>query len=1049
MNYQFHSQFIFRTPLLPLQTNPLLEQELWAFSQQAFFKEAIYLASPVLYDELIKWHGHELKNEKEIQKLVIALYKYCTRMQSRCTPYGLFAACGVGTWGDESKIILEDASKRHTRLDMNYLCALAQQLNTHPVLLPLLRFYPNNSLYAFGESMRYVEYKYVNNRRVHQISSVNDSAYLQKVLQRAGLGILIDELVALLVDDEITASDAEAFIQELIQGQLLVSELEPAVTGDEFIYQLIRSLKALGTQHEELVTIIQHLEATQVQIEAIDQQLGNDVVSYRSIYHHLQALGTSIEENQLFQTDLYRIPPTASLNRHIQEQLLETIHFLNHFSSKNESANLKKFKENFYSQYEDSEVSLLEVLDTETGIGYTGRDTSGINALLDDIYIPAAGGQLPDIRWNKQQQFLHDQFIQAIKRGDYTVSLTDDLVKGIGIHTDMLPDTLAMMFRLVGQGKIYLQSCGGSSAANLLGRFAHGSEMIHQMIKDITVHEQSSCTDKILAEIVHLPESRLGNILLRPVLRNYEIPYLGKSAISVENQIPLQDLMVSVKNNKIILRSKKLDKEVIPRLSTAHNYSFNALPVYQFLCDLQTQFFEKSEFGFNWGSLSDNYQFLPRVEYKNVILARAKWQLLKSDFQILLDDTNPDYLEKIAQWRKHWNIPKQVVLAEGDNELLINFDDVLSLNMLVASVKKKDRIVLEEFLFHADYLLIKDQAGRGYTNEFIAILLKEKSLVTSSSQETILKTSMLKNSPTELAQRSFSLGSEWLYYKFYCGVKIADGLLADVIKPLADILLERKWIDQFFFIRYADPDLHIRVRFYISDTSKLGEVIKTVKNFIAPRIRQGLITRVQTDTYKRELERYGVNSIAIAESIFFIDSMATLQLIDAIDGEAGEQIRWQFALRSVDEFLNNFKLSRDRKISLLEQLKNAFIQEHGEGKGLKIQLDVKFRKVRNEVTDILNRELDATREIRPLIDLLEWKSREIQPLVDQVLELQSKQQLQVALNDLIASYTHMMLNRIFKARQRTYEMLMYDWLYRYHTSLARREKSEREVVYNV
>lgn len=143
--YTLHPQFIFRTPILPVQVHPLSEQEFFEFTKQSFFKEAIYLASPVLCDELSKWHQNELKDEKAIQKLVISLYKYYTRMQSRCTPYGLFAACAVGAWGDESEMMLEGSSKRHTRLDMNYLCALAQYLNTHPVLLPLLRFYPNNS----------------------------------------------------------------------------------------------------------------------------------------------------------------------------------------------------------------------------------------------------------------------------------------------------------------------------------------------------------------------------------------------------------------------------------------------------------------------------------------------------------------------------------------------------------------------------------------------------------------------------------------------------------------------------------------------------------------------------------------------------------------------------------------------------------------------------------------------------------------------------------------------------------------------------------------
>lgn len=1041
--YRHHTNFIIRTPLLPLQPHTKGVEELFTFSKQSFFKEAIYLASPVLYDELVKWHTGELEDPKKIDKLVISLYKYYTRMQSRCTPYGLFAGCGVGEWGEVNGIRLDPYPRRHTRLDMNYLCALAQQLNKHEAILPRLTWYPNNSLYPFGGQLRYVEYNYVNGKRIHQLSSVIRSEYLQLLLDKATHGLSIQELCNLLVSDEITYQEAEAFVTELIESQLLVSELEPAVTGDEFTYQVVATLKKINTPvNNEIQAIIQLLEDTEAKLKGIDKEIGKPAAAYKTIYHQLQTLETPIEENYLFQTDLYTHPIYASLNNEVKTSLTEVINFLNHINPVYENENLKKFKENFYTRYEDAEVPLLEALDTETGIGYTGSDKEGVNFLLQDLIPNSAQTESTGIFWNKQQDLLHQKMIEAIKNNRYTVQFTDEDAKKVNTPSTALPYTLPILFKIVNsKNKIYLQNCGGSSAANLLGRFAHGHSGIHNIIKDITTYEQNLYPDKLFAEIVHLPESRIGNILLRPVLRNYEIPYLGKSALPEEQQIHPQDLFISVRGNKVILRSKKLNKEIIPRLSTAHNYSFNALPVYQFLCHLQTQYIEKPSIEFHWGSLSNSYEFLPRAEYKNVVLAKARWQLDKNNFEIFLKDGIENYPEKIQEWREQWNLPDLVELADDDNKLLIDFKNEISIKMLVNAVKKKERIVLEEFLFDPENPVVSDEKGNSYTNEFIAILLKNE-----IEEKTTAVPNVIKNAQNPLnvaVQRQFAMGSEWLYYKFYCGIKTGDRLLVEAIKPLVEELIARNLIRKFFFIRYADPDLHIRVRFLLNDTNAVGELVKLVSQYTTPFLEQGLISKIQTDTYARELERYGANSIEAAESFFHIDSLTTLELLDTIEGEEGEEIRWQFALRSVDELLDNFRYALPDKLGLLESLKTGFTEEHGGQKELKQQLSIKFRKHRQAIENILDRRLDATREIAPLINLLAHKAEQMKSVAQTIWELQRTGQLQVHLNDLLASYVHMLLNRIFKARQRTHEMVIYDFLYNYYKSAAAMEKNKQ------
>ena len=191
-------------------------------------------------------------------------------------------------------------------------------------------------------------------------------------------------------------------------------------------------------------------------------------------------------------------------------------------------------------------------------------------------------------------------------------------------------------------------------------------------------------------------------------------------------------------------------------MSNAHNYSFNALPAYQFLGDMQTQYTEKYSLGFYWGALSDSYTFLPRVAYKNVILAKARWRFLKKDFEVLLQTTAADYIQKVNEWRTKWNMPERVVLADTDNTLLINFEDLLSIKMLAGAIKQRDHILLEEFLFDSKDTIVTNGNGDHYTNECIALLLKNE-----PGQESGRQISAAKNAGnTPVVQRDFAIGSE-------------------------------------------------------------------------------------------------------------------------------------------------------------------------------------------------------------------------------------------------------------------------------------------------
>jgi len=742
------NHFVFRTPLLPVnsffQEISKLEKDesYWKqFLQNPLLQEAIFLASPVLLDEIGKFLSGNLTKEKEIEKLKNAIFRYFSRMTSRCTPFGLFAGVSIGKFDDEMTKAEEQKTltvlrsygltvsnfRRYTRLDMHFLCALAQDFGKKEEIRRNVKYYPNSSLYRLGNSFRYVEYFYKNSKRVHQISSVDFSEYLEAILDAAQNGLYLAELVFLVLqmlqeEENISATEAGNYIKELIENQILVSDLEPEITGKDFLEQLLKVMPNEAKQDKESLT---HLSTLLKQMD--EQHSGNSISLYKEAEEIVKTTGTSYEKNFLFQVDMFKPVENATLNSKIAEEILEAIAIMNKMTFAQRETVLQKFTDNFSERYEEREMPLLPVLDVESGIGYP-VNKGDISPLLEGYAFPGKENAQHTIRWNQVDKILHKKLINNYKTNGHSVEFTDKDFESLKENWDDLPQTFSCMCEVFSQNNnnpnIYVHSAGSSSAANMLGRFCHIDKALEEYVKEITSFESSQEPDKIYAEIVHLPEARLGNILLRPVLREYEIPYLAKASVPLDYQISLSDLFVSVRQGKIVLRSQKLNKEVVPRLSTAHNYSNNAMPVYHFLCDLQTQGL-RGGVGFSWGSLAGEFDFLPRATYKNTILSLATWKVKTENFNFGKLSSHTEIKEKIQQWRQERNIPQLALLTEGDNELLVDFENVLSVKMLFSAVKKRPEFELKEFLFDMENSVVKDEEGNPLTNEFIITFYKK------------------------------------------------------------------------------------------------------------------------------------------------------------------------------------------------------------------------------------------------------------------------------------------------------------------------------------
>ena len=693
--------FIVRTPLFPLYVPSNI-------TNSPEFREALYLASPELFEGCVS------KDLKKQVKFIRSVMKYYHRAMTRCTPFGLFAGCSIGEVADVTLIELPDKSnnKRSTRLDMQYLCALIQKIESIPEVREQLVYYPNDSLYKIGGKYRYIEYHYKNSQRQHTIVSLEIDEALEVLLNTAANGATINQLAQSLVNDEITLNQAYEYVIEVITSQVLKSELDPSVVGEDVLSMLISKLS-----YKHNIPILQALRQIQELLSRIDERpIGTTQSLYSEIISIVKSIGVGYEPKYLFQTDMFKPIRQALVDVQILSRIACLIDFLAKITPPNEQPNLTKFIQAFQSRYEETEIPLSIALDGELGLGYPVSSGGGdINPLINDMVFPVRNSNNMTMAQHPVDQILLHKYLETISKGDRIVELKDNDFEHLNF-THRMPDTISVMCSLLDNDRIYIKSIGGACAANLLGRFCHIDTSIASLVKDIADFEQHQNIEVIYAELSHLPESRIGNIASRPVFRKHTLHYLSNYEHD-GTDIPISDLMLSIRHGRLFLRSKKYDKEVIPRLTCAHNYSMSPIPIYRFLCDLQ---YQQQTGGLicSWPGILSGNDYLPRIQYKNIILSLEQWKIKAEEIKGMDKLSDADLSVRFREFLDKRKIPSEVIIPDSDNELYLNLDDLQCQRLLLEEIVKRKQIVLEEFIFSGD-LGVVSCGNERFTNEVI------------------------------------------------------------------------------------------------------------------------------------------------------------------------------------------------------------------------------------------------------------------------------------------------------------------------------------------
>lgn len=1009
-----------------------------------YFLETIFMASNDLFTLFEKLKHNNFYDKEETKKLFHKLYKYYIRICSRATPLGLFSGITAGDISNEKSNVLffEENHRLNVILNMHTFLQIISKIDPLDyAYISKVKYFKNNTLYKVGNQIYYIEEFFNGRFNASNLTSIELNEYLEKIINLVEKGATVIEMAEAINIENISFDQKTNFIKSIIEAKIIVPEYWPSAMSADYINDFIKYME----QKEISTTEFNELKkAYQVSKKITDYK---DIKKIRAFDGEMSK-HNALLNHDLFKVDLYLKTAYCNINDEVIKQIEQTSYELMLLQEHFENEYLKEFISAFKAKYEEAEIPLLEVIDPQSGIGFEllKNGSSEDTPLLTNIPILS-----PDNAFRKSSSSYLDQllikvFKEFTETKSNTITIDSHIEKYISENSKFINFNVtnsAYIYGTIlttnnqdidtGEFKFHPIQFHAPYAGRLLSRFANGDKKIGEMMKIIAEDEKKINENLILAELTTIPNDYYANITLTNEMRDFEIPILCGS--TAKNVIHLSDLTVSIKNDRVVLKSKKLEKEIFPCVTNVFN-SHRSTAVYKFLSALNLQNIRTGHF-WDW-SMFYAETFLPRIEYKNFIISRARWVINKRN----IDYKNHNQVAvEITKIKNELNLPRYIVLPHEDNELLLDLNNVVSMAILAKEVNNNITLVYENIETIDNTWIKKNQ--KKHASQIVIPVKANAPIFKFSYNQTIKEDNKI--------QRKFSPGSDWLYLKVYTGSKNIEKILTDVLFDFTNDLINENAINKWFFIKYFDTNYHLRIRFFNQQESKnlhWYRILEKLQNKISECLSLEHSFEIIVDTYKREIERYGIDTMECSESIFQMDSQFVCEILNIFKSyEEEEELRWRFAFSNVDTFLNDFGFNLSEKKEIMQNLSDTFFQEFSfneeeNEKTLRRALNDKFRECRVHIKEVIHRSnFDSFTDIYECINKRSNHNKDLLKNNDLLLKNEKMK--------LINSYIHMNLNRYFLVNQRRHELCLYYLLNKYYESeIAQLKYQKHEKIRN-
>lgn len=1005
------------------------------------FVLAVRTSSKNLYSQMERYS--DIKNAEEREKVRQSLIKYAKRAAARCTPYGLFSSVShLKIVNEGNPILAGDLSSVDVKIDFGSIVKISKRLSSKKNRQQFVKL--NDTIFEAMNTVRYIAPETKDNNVSYSLKSSERSAELDYIVQLmiSSSGRMQVEEIARAVSDKFNneIDICVSFVLQLLDEGIIVSSLIPSPIGPDPSHQFTNSLKEVGFVKEaaEFEAVVQKTKA-----DNDSEILRASSSRITSVLSDIEEASKNIDEAVDLHLDLHRSPTNLSNNsiKYFLEELRDLaplfLYQYDRFSS---------FRSRFTKRFGDKEVSLLQALDDDNGLEFGGKKP-GDYFLISGMALTAPNGRQRSENYSQKDKVINRLLNEATSNEAKEILVNKIDLEQISDTSLPIPERFACMFSIWKSERkpeqdIYeikfFESSGGLS---MLSRFAGGSSALNQDI-DKVAKEISSDGKVKHAEINHFPEGRIGNVLRRPNYYPKVISLLGGTMTDDNNTVEFRDILVGVQEGEIYLRDSKTRELIFPHLTTAHNFDNNVnLTSYRFLSAMAES---KTKMGFSWGVFRDE-AYLPRLSYGNIIVARARW---KPDIPTLLRIKRScsqcsDCIDP-RDYEFENPIPNHVRLLIRDNFIPLDLSRCVDRQILTNEINKTRSCVLEEQFVDLIPASTNTEGGL-IDNEFVVpfqCVNNESKLLNRYKFPQMGYSGFIQEhfgEPNLLATQEtpeYIFGSEWVYVKVYIGSGSANKLLREFYNSISKKVSENVVFPPFF-IRYADPDWHLRFRFKIKDPDYCTELLKQIFDELRPYKESGVVSRIEIASYLPEWGRYGgQEATSCIEEHFGFESEIISKVISYLyENSNGSEELAKYALAMNHSLASAFFPNDQELAQFYLDLSGRYQNEFPLQKWQRSKLKEKGRHFRDFIAEALTESYNAE---NMNYDSIAREYRVTCLNIANKLRVMLKNEREVL--SVLSSLLHMLNNRLFDDAARPQEMIIYELLGRELHSLIARKK---------